>query len=424
LRFCDASRWAHRAGLVWGLVLLAFSLASILLVGSVAAGDLVDSNASTSSVTVQTFLPLFLGCGPVPGSPPVIVQPRGQTATYVPSDSDGGDEATVVPTPEVGAVAAIPTATPTPKNGVGERIGTGSGQLASSAPLDALVWTPDSATVVPTLIALPPTATPFDIQPEGQQALRPLNLGIVTYTVEKGDTVSGLAKQYGVKQTTIIWANAALQRDPELLSIGQELLIPPIDCVVHTIVAGDTLSGIAKKYGADQNDILYCYFNDVDDPDMLSIGDRLLVPGGKPPALQPSRFIPATSAKRPDGAPAGSGNLVWPVRGSITQRFKPGHRAIDIGGPVGKAVVAVDTGYVIKAGWDNSGYGNAVLIDHGNGMVTLYAHLDTLEVEVGSSVEAGQIVGTLGKTGRATGPHLHLEIVINGIRQNPIDLLP
>jgi LysM repeat protein len=300
----------------------------------------------------------------------------------------------------------------------------GGSDFPRQASLDAFTWTPDSATVIPTPAMPGPTATPFDVRPDVDHSVRPPDHGLVTYVVEKGDTVSGIAKQFGLRQSTVIWANAALQRDPERLSIGQELVIPPIDCVVHSVVAGDTLSGLAKKYGVDQNEILYCYFNDIDDPNALRIGETVLIPGGNPPALQPKKFVPATSVKRPDGAPVGSGSLVWPVRGPITQRYRVGHRALDIGGPVGKTVSAVDAGYVIKAGWDNSGYGNMVLIDHGNGMVSLYAHLDAFSVEVGSAVEQGQVIGTIGKTGRATGPHLHLEIVTNGIREDPEDILP
>ena len=91
---------------------------------------------------------------------------------------------------------------------------------------------------------------------------------------------------------------------------------------------------------------------------------------------------------------------------------------------MGTAVVAADSGYVIKTGWSEYGYGKYVVIDHGNGFQTLYAHLSTILVETGQSVGKGERIGSVGSTGRSTGPHLHFEIRYNGTQCNPFEYLP
>ncbi|MDE0311971.1 MAG: M23 family metallopeptidase, partial [Caldilineaceae bacterium] len=111
--------------------------------------------------------------------------------------------------------------------------------------------------------------------------------------------------------------------------------------------------------------------------------------------------------------------------GHITQQFWHGHRAIDVGARAGAPIVAADSGYVIKAshGW-NGGYGRMVMIDHGNGFVSLYAHMNTVYVRQGENVAKGEQLGTVGNTGRSTGPHLHFEIRQNGAARNPFYFLP
>ncbi len=118
-------------------------------------------------------------------------------------------------------------------------------------------------------------------------------------------------------------------------------------------------------------------------------------------------------------------SFAWPASGSVTQQFWGGHRAIDIGSWTGAPVKSADSGYVTVAGggW-NSGYGNYVVIDHGNGFVSLYAHLHSIYVRAGESVARGQQIGTLGNTGNSTGPHLHFEIRYQGVPGNPFSYLP
>jgi len=131
-----------------------------------------------------------------------------------------------------------------------------------------------------------------------------------------------------------------------------------------------------------------------------------------------------TVASRGDGElyAAGGGNLLWPVTGSISQGYRSGHAALDIAGSTGSAIMAADGGYVTFAGWQG-GYGNFVVVNHGNGMVTRYAHLNSIGVGVGQQVSRGETLGTRGSTGRSTGPHLHFEVLINGVQTNPLNSL-
>ena len=123
---------------------------------------------------------------------------------------------------------------------------------------------------------------------------------------------------------------------------------------------------------------------------------------------------------------SGSGTLRWPVGGGITSGYGPRgggfHTGIDIGAGYGTGVGAASAGRVVSAGW-SGGYGNCVLIDHGNGLVTRYAHLSQISVHSGQSVGSGQIIGLVGSTGIATGPHLHFEVIVNGQTTNPLNYL-
>jgi murein DD-endopeptidase MepM/ murein hydrolase activator NlpD len=127
----------------------------------------------------------------------------------------------------------------------------------------------------------------------------------------------------------------------------------------------------------------------------------------------------APTARVATPAPA-TGSLVWPVPGgSISQYFHAGHLALDIAAPYGSQVVASQSGIVTSAGWRNNGGGNVVSIDHGNGMTTVYNHLGTLWVSAGAYVAAGQGIGGVGCTGICTGPHVHYEVIVNGVIDNP-----
>jgi murein DD-endopeptidase MepM/ murein hydrolase activator NlpD len=260
------------------------------------------------------------------------------------------------------------------------------------------------------------SAVPFTIIPE-----RP-RLEILTYTVQPGDTVFGIAEQFGIKPETIMWANRALELNPDMLRVNDQLVILPINGVYHEVKAGDTLEKVAKKYKAQVADIVAYELNNLESADQpLQTGDFLIVPGGEKPPIV--RRVSVYRGPIPKGARKGTGSFVWPSSGRITQQFWNGHRAIDIGSWTGNPVVASDSGYIIYAGWDRTGYGNLIIIDHGNGFRTYYAHLSRIFVRQGESVGQGQRVGSVGNTGNSTGPHLHFEIRQNGIQRNPLGYL-
>ena len=172
-----------------------------------------------------------------------------------------------------------------------------------------------------------------------------------------------------------------------------------------------------------------------DDIGQLDRGARALVPPAEPMPTPVAIDPDATPLAAPNGvggttasgptsrgtvsAPA-AGRLVWPVPGgSYSQYFHAGHLAVDIAAPYGSQIVAAQSGVVTGAGWRNNGGGYVITIDHGNGMQTVYNHLSSIWVSSGQSVGAGQGIGGIGCTGICTGPHVHFEVIVNGIIDNP-----
>jgi LysM repeat protein len=243
---------------------------------------------------------------------------------------------------------------------------------------------------------------------------------IMVYVVQSGDNVWKIAQRFGLQPETIIFSNPELERWPDYIMIGQELFILPMDGAYHEVTAGDTLDSIANRYSVDISVIIESEYNDLEEPYEVQVGQRLVVPGGTRP-LAP-RYVYAT-APAPADAPQGSGNFMWPASGRITQYSYPGHVALDIGGYTGAPIYAADTGYVSATGW-MGGYGNYIVINHGNGFETLYAHLSLIQVIPGQGVQRGQTIGLMGCTGRCTGPHVHFEIRQGGVKRNPIGFLP
>lgn len=240
----------------------------------------------------------------------------------------------------------------------------------------------------------------------------------ITYTVETGDNVSTIADKFHVSVETILWNNGNLEDNPDYLSLGDILTILPVSGVYHTVAEGDTLESIAEQYKASVEDIVHFEGNYMEEPPTLAIGQKLIVPGGRKPYKV--RHVVAWSGEIPAGVERGSGVFGWPMSGYITQRYHEYHLAVDIAAPQGTPIKAADSGYVAVVGRSDYGYGRYVLIDHGNGFQTLYAHFSVIYVKVGQSVGKGQTIGLCGSTGKSTGPHVHFEIKLNGVRRNPM----
>ena len=253
----------------------------------------------------------------------------------------------------------------------------------------------------------------------------PVVAEIQQYIVQPGDTVLGIAEKFGLNPETIQWANPGLEVNADLIRPGDPLAILPINGALHTITSGDTLNSLANEYKVTVDDIVNYPGNHLADANApLSIAAKLIIPNGVKPFIN-QQAVAYTSGTAPANARIGGGNFVWPTSGSINQRFWGGHTGVDVGAWTGAPVKASDGGYVALAtgGW-NAGYGNHVIIDHGNGFITLYAHLNSIYVKQGESVVAGQQIGSVGNTGNSTGPHLHFEIRYQGVPRNPLSYMP
>lgn len=270
-----------------------------------------------------------------------------------------------------------------------------------------------------------PTILPGAPLPAPDGSLQPARTAVLSYIVEPGDVIGKIAAQYGVSVETILWENNLSERT--LIRPGDSLKILPVDGVEHAVKAGDTVSKIAKAYGADQEKIVAFNKLQKDGGDIV-VGETLIVPGGRkqaprPPAIAsaPARFRGVAAPPPSVEAPAGSGYL-WPtsVR-RMTQYFNWRHAGVDIAGPVGTPVYASRAGTVVKSqcGW-SGGYGCHIVIDHGDGVKTLYAHNSENYVAVGESVAQGQTISAMGSTGRSTGPHVHFEVWVKNVKQNPL----
>jgi murein DD-endopeptidase MepM/ murein hydrolase activator NlpD len=271
-------------------------------------------------------------------------------------------------------------------------------------------------------------------------------LDILKYLVQEGDTLFGIAEKYGLKAESILWGNwYTLEQDPHTLKPGQELNVPPIDGVLYSWSEGDNISKVADSFHAEPEALIEWPGNhiafDVDyaNPE-IEEGSLILIPGGRRDAptwqmVTITRSNPAAASILGPGfcgsvssGPIGTGVFDWPTssRWISGYNYIPGvHEAIDIGGAIGHGIFASDNGVVVYSGWNNYGYGYVVVIDHGNGWQTLYAHLDTINVGCGQAVFKGGTIGTMGVTGNSSGPHLHFEMrsELWG-RVNPHNFLP
>ena len=233
---------------------------------------------------------------------------------------------------------------------------------------------------------------------------------ISVYVVREGDSLSQIAKMFGVTSNTILWANDLPKASD--IKPGNSLIILPIAGVRHVIKKGDTLSSIAKKYEGNAEEILS--YNQLSQAGDLVTGDTLVIPGGSLHA-EPAKVTTARNVKKGGAvkttATAGS-TFSHPIPGAIKTQGIHGYNAVDFGAGIGATVRAAAAGTVLVAkssGW-NGGYGNYIVIKHSNGTQTLYAHLSTVAVGMGATVAAGEVIGASGNSGKSTGPHLHFEV--------------
>lgn len=258
--------------------------------------------------------------------------------------------------------------------------------------------------------ALVPTAGPLGA--EDDFGIGGSDGQITIYVVRKGDTVAQVAEMFDITSDTILSAND-MQRGAKLKE-GDILLILPFSGVEHTVTSGETLQGIAKKYGVNLDEILI--HNDVEADEKLAIGEKLMIPGGTLSGSAPAKKPGTSTAKVPAYNQAGlknaSGYYVNPLPGGKKSRgTNATHKGVDFGAPTGTPIRAAADGTVTFArlGY-NGGFGNMVIISHKNGTETLYAHMSKLGTTPGAKVDAGDVIGYVGSTGRSTGPHLHFEV--------------
>ncbi|NPD27487.1 M23 family metallopeptidase [Corallococcus exiguus] len=258
---------------------------------------------------------------------------------------------------------------------------------------------------------------------------------------------------------------------PESTSNGKPLAFalrptheePELVAVRHRVAAGETMYRIAKTYGITVDELARA--NGIKDPRELAVGKDLLIPGSEPPKYgdpgplsdeepelvlsnpgqapvsTPRRSVPAVSRRedpprarvvsgRP-GAPsrprlATQGMLDWPLRGVLYGRFgkkgKEPHDGIDLAAPAGTPVKTAQEGTVLYAG-EQKGYGLIVIVEHAAPLITLYAHNRDLRVKTGQKVRRGQVIATVGESGRTSGPHVHFEVRVDGKPADPLEYL-
>jgi murein DD-endopeptidase MepM/ murein hydrolase activator NlpD len=261
------------------------------------------------------------------------------------------------------------------------------------------------------------------------------------YTVDTGDSVFAIAKAFGLTPESVLWANYELLNDnPDQLSVGMNLIIPPTDGVLYEWQEGDDLQSVADRFEGKVEDIVSWSGNrfDLTNP-VAEKGTLVMVPGGHRefrqwivPTIPRGRAGVSSNLYGAGTCPGGyegaygTGGFIWPADNHYLSGndYWSGHLAIDIAAGTGARIYAADSGVVVFAGSALGGYGNMIMIDHGNGYQTLYAHLNSVGVHCGQSVFQGNVIGSAGNTGHSTGPHLHFEVRYLGGFVNPWFVLP
>lgn len=246
-----------------------------------------------------------------------------------------------------------------------------------------------------------------------ETAPAPSRAEIIIYRIKSGDTLWDIAAEFDIDVETIRWSNPAIAQNPDMLRLGAELVILPVKGAYVTVQAGDTVERLATRWGVAVEDIVNYPLNRLQAGAALQSGDKLVIPHGR-----------LEVHLAPPGPPPAGFAYAWPIRGMVTQGYSAGHRAIDFGAPYSAKVYAARAGRVVLREWSPVGYGFLVIVDHGDGSRAYYSHLKGAWVNVGDWVGRGGLVGEVGSTGNSTGPHVHFEIRIGGVAQNPLGLLP
>jgi len=298
--------------------------------------------------------------------------------------------------------------------------------------------------------------------------------GVEAYRVRPGDTLASLARRFGLSPLELVSANPSLESLDQLV-VGSVLYIPKgAKGLLMALPEGETLVDLARRFGLSPLEVAKA--NGLEDPTALRPGDLVLLPGieakatyqrllAKQEAERQARLeaerkrqeelrrlaeerrrqealrqaqlrraqLRQAQVQRPQVRRVSyqEGGMRWPLSGfRITTyfggrgAFQRYHTGIDLAAPYGTPIVAAKSGQVQVAGWSSFGYGFHVILDHGGGVETLYAHMSRIAVRPGQWVEAGQVIGYVGSTGWSTGPHLHFEVRVNGVPRNPLAYLP
>ena len=301
---------------------------------------------------------------------------------------------------------------------------------------------PPVAEVQTEATAVPPTQIPQGVLPViNDNSLAPLPNPRTYHTklpahnfqmheVAEGETPNIIADKYGISADTLLGGNSWLSQESNQLQVGAQLIILPVDGVLHEVRAGETLESIAELYRVSASDIIAYEPNNLEFPFYRLVPESdLLIPGASIGQFffTAPKSVATNAAGQPQWKVFGTGTYIWPINGRcLTQFYNGFHPAIDISAGEGSPVYASDTGTVTYASFASGtyyDYGNLIVINHGNGFETFYAHLSSIGVFPGQTVTQGELIGFTGNTGRSSGPHIHFEIRDNDFRSNPLSRL-
>ena len=309
---------------------------------------------------------------------------------------------------------------------------------------------PAGTTAAPTALiktAVPPSLLPLNTNPlallQNTGITRHIQLKtiipertenkVTEYVVRRGDSLWSIGQQFDLEPETILWGNEKLNGAAGILKIGDTLNVLPVDGVLHTVQDGDTLEKLQELHGTPVEEIFEFFGNNFDltQPPQLTVGQQIIIPNGFSSIFwSEARPLGAAQTGSSGGYSSdvpnlGTGYFIWPVNGyALTQEYWSGHPGLDLATDFRQPIFASDSGTVVFSGWDDTGYGVMVIIDHGNGYQTYYSHNEANLVSAGQTVVKGQQIAESGNTGNSTGNHIDFRIRLSGTFLNPFNYLP